>query len=92
MGKLAVLPNIGVKLEEQLNVAGIETPEQLRAIGSHEAWLRLKRMNPAVSMTSLYAIEGAIRGIRWHMLDAQIRHSLRAFAASAEHILRRKGE
>ena len=26
MGKLVVLPNIGVKLEEQLIVAGIDTP------------------------------------------------------------------
>ena len=24
MGKLAILPNIGVRLEEQLNVAGID--------------------------------------------------------------------
>ncbi len=84
MGKLVVLPNIGVKLEEQLIVAGIETPEQLRALGSHEAWLRLRRMDPTVSLTRLYALEGAVRGVRWHLLDEDIKRELRAFAEGAD--------
>ena len=84
MGKLVVLPNIGVKLEEQLIVAGIETPEQLRALGSHEAWLRLRRMDPTVSLTRLYALEGAVRGVRWHLLDEDTKRELRAFAENVE--------
>lgn len=84
MGKLVVLPNIGVKLEEQLIVAGIDTPEQLRALGSHEAWLRLRHMDPTVSLTRLYALEGAVRGVRWHLLDEDTKRELRAFAESIE--------
>lgn len=34
MSKLSDLPNIGKKLEEQLNEVGIETIEQLKEVGS----------------------------------------------------------
>lgn len=84
MGKLAILPNIGVRLEEQLNVAGIDTPEQLRELGSRKIWMRLKRMDPAVNLTRLYALEGAVRGVRWHLLDDDTKSELRDFAAEAE--------
>ena len=84
MGKLAILPNIGVRLEEQLNVAGIDTPEQPRELGSRETWMRLKRMDPTVNLTRLYALEGAVRGMRWHQLDDETKEELRSFAAEAE--------
>lgn len=87
MGKLAILPNVGVRLEEQLNVAGIDTPEQLCEIGSREAWLKLKRMDPSVNLTRLYALEGAVRGMRWHQLDDDTKTDLRAFAAETEKTL-----
>lgn len=80
MGKLTVMPNIGVKLEEQLIVAGITTPEELRALGSREAWLKLRRMDPSTNLTKLYSLEGAILGIRWHVLDEDIKRELKAFA------------
>ncbi|MDY5591499.1 MAG: TfoX/Sxy family DNA transformation protein [Candidatus Fimivicinus sp.] len=37
MGELSKLPNIGKTVEEQLHQVGIETAEQLRKTGSHEA-------------------------------------------------------
>lgn len=40
MGELAKLPNIGKVLEEQLNQAGITTYEELKEIGSRQAWLK----------------------------------------------------
>ena len=84
MGKLAVLPNIGVRLEEQLNVAGIDTPESLRELGSREAWLKLKHMDPSVNSTRLYALEGALRGVRWHLLDDKTKDELKEFAFQAD--------
>lgn len=84
MGKLAVLPNIGVRLEEQLNVAGIDTPESLRELGSREAWLKLKYMDPSVNITRLYALEGALRGVRWHLLDDKTKDELKEFAFQAD--------
>ena len=84
MGKLAVLPNIGVRLEEQLNVAGIDTPESLRELGSREAWLKLMHMDPSVNITRLYALEGALRGVRWHLLDDKTKDELKEFAFQAD--------
>lgn len=42
MGELSRLPNIGDKLEVQLNEVGIETVEQLIKVGSRQAWLDIR--------------------------------------------------
>jgi DNA transformation protein len=41
MGELSKLPNIGTKLEKQLADVGITTAEELKKVGSREAWLRI---------------------------------------------------
>ena len=38
--ELTNLPNIGKEMKKQLNAIGINTPEDLVATGSREAWLR----------------------------------------------------
>lgn len=63
--RLSNLVNIGPKLEELLNEAGIENAETLRKMGSVEATFLLCEQN-VDCVNKLYAIEGAIRGIRWH--------------------------
>jgi|AGTN01.3.fsa_nt_gi N-acetylglutamate synthase and related acetyltransferases len=78
-GALSQMPNIGPKLEAQLMKAGIATPGELRAVGSREAWLRIKAFDPSACLMRLSALEGAIRGVRWHNLDADVRQSLREF-------------
>lgn len=42
LGELATRPNLGPVIRDQLRAIGINTFEQLRALGSEEAWLRLK--------------------------------------------------
>lgn len=42
MSELTKLPNIGAKLEEQLNQIGITTFEELQEIGSRQAWLKIR--------------------------------------------------
>lgn len=79
MGELAKLVNIGPTLEKQLAQAGITTPEELKAAGSREAWLRIKAADPSACIMRLSALEGAIRGIRWHNLDADVKAELSAF-------------
>ena len=82
MGALSQLPNIGEKLEAQLNEAGITTFEELKQIGSREAWLLIKASDPSACLMRLSALEGAIRGIRWHSLDDSVKQSLREFYSS----------
>ncbi len=79
MGELAKLANIGVKVEQQLNEVGIHTPEELACVGSREAWLRIKIMDPSACIMRLNGLEGAIRGIRWHNLDDSTKQELREF-------------
>ena len=42
MGELSKLPNIGAVVEEQLNQVGINTYDQLKEMGSRQAWLKIK--------------------------------------------------
>ncbi|MDD3653108.1 MAG: TfoX/Sxy family protein [Desulfotomaculaceae bacterium] len=79
MGELSKLPNIAAKLEAQLVDVGITTVEELRNIGSREAWLRILARDPSACIMRLSALEGAIQGVRWHYLDEETKKSLKAF-------------
>ena len=79
MSEMTKMANIGAKLEKQLAEAGITTPEELKAVGSREAWLRIKAIDPSACIMRLSALEGAIRGIRWHNLDDKVKKELKAF-------------
>lgn len=79
MGELSKLPNIAEKLESQLAEAGITTAEQLRKIGSREAWCRILLNDPSACIMRLSALEGAIQGIRWHDLDEETKKLLKEF-------------
>jgi DNA transformation protein len=78
MQSLRELPNIGDEMDRCLQQAGIRTPEELRRIGSVEAAILVsphKRSGP-VCRSALCALEGAIRGIRWHSIPKAERDEL----------------
>ncbi len=79
METLLSLPNIGKEMVRQLNGAGIDTPEELRRVGSREAWLRILSRDPSACYMRLCGLEGAIRGIRWHSLNAGVKAELKEF-------------
>jgi len=79
MGELSKLPNIAAKLEAQLAEVGITTTEQLREVGSREAWLRILARDPSACIMRLSALEGALQGVRWHYLDEDTKKSLKEF-------------
>ncbi len=79
MGKLSVLPNIGEKLEQQLNDIGIHTPEQLIKTGSKQAWLKIKEQDPSACIHRLYGLQAAIEGIRKSELSAEKKAELKNF-------------
>jgi DNA transformation protein len=47
MGELSKLQNVGSVVEQQLNEVGISTPEQLKEVGSKQAWLKIKEIDGA---------------------------------------------
>ena len=64
--ELRDLPNIGSVLVDTLRRVGIETPADLQAAGSIEVLLRIHRtiLDDKACANKLYALEGAIRGVR----------------------------
>ena len=79
MGELSKLPNIAAKLEAQLADVGITTFDELKRIGSREAWLRILAKDPSACIMRLSSFEGAIQGVRWHHLDDETKKSLKEF-------------
>lgn len=79
MGELANLPNIGKSVEAQLNQVGIETYEQLKEAGSRQAWLKIKAIDATACIHRLYALEGAIRGVKKAELDPETKADLKDF-------------
>lgn len=76
--ELTDLPNVGAVLARRLREAGIETPAELKAAGSVGAAMRIRSETPgdAPCASMLYAMEGAIRGIRWHDIPKDERSEL----------------
>jgi len=66
--RVSNLVNIGPKLESLLNEVGIHEAEKLREIGSIEATYLLYQKDQDC-MNKLFALEGAIRGVRWHNIQ-----------------------
>jgi len=64
LGELSSLPNISKAIEEKLNRADIFTVEQLKELGSKDAFVRIRLKDPTACINTLCAIEGAIEGIR----------------------------
>lgn len=79
MGELSKLPNIGKEIEKQLNAAGINTEEELRAAGSREAWLKIQKIDSSACIHRLLSLEGAIEGIKKTMLSQDVKKELKAF-------------
>ncbi|GAA0283627.1 TfoX/Sxy family protein [Faecalicatena contorta] len=79
MGELSKLPNIGAVVEEQLREAGITTFDQLRAMGSKQAWLKIQEIDSSACIHRLYSLEGAIRGIKKAQLPPDVKEDLKDF-------------
>jgi DNA transformation protein len=82
VNKLSELQNIGKTLAEKLIFAGIETPQQLFTFGSENAFIKLATIDENACINQLYALEGAIQGIRWHDLSHERKLELLEFFKS----------
>ena len=78
MSNLTNLSNIGKVLAEQLEAVGIHSYEELIDLGSIEALLKIKGKSGKGCYNMLYALEGAIQGIRWHNLSREDKDRLKA--------------
>lgn len=71
MTDLTTMPNIGKEMANKLKSVEIDTAEKLVALGSKEAFFRLKMKYPQVCLVHLYTLEGAIQNTEFHCLSEE---------------------
>lgn len=79
MQHLSELPNIGKELEKRLNKVGINSADELKAMGSCKAFQLLFAVDPTTCINTLMALEGATQEIRWHDLEPAKKQELKSF-------------
>lgn len=79
MDDLTKLPNIGKETARQLYNVGIETYDELKTLGSKEAWLKIQKIDSSACYNRLCGLEGAVQNIRWHYLRDETKQDLKAF-------------
>jgi DNA transformation protein and related proteins len=77
--ELTNLPNIGKTLAGKLITVGISSPGDLMEAGSENAMIRIKTIDKEACLNMLFALEGAIQGIRWHNLEENRKTELKEF-------------
>ncbi len=80
MNSLTELPNIGKTLAAKLEMIGIKNEQKLKEVGSENAIIKIATIEASgACINMLYALEGAIQGIRWHGLDKDRKKELKEF-------------
>ncbi len=83
--------NLGPKSAVWLAEVEIHTPADLKRVGAARAFARIKRARPKqASLNLLYALHGAIAGLRWDRVDKSTKARLAEAAQSALNALERK--
>jgi DNA transformation protein and related proteins len=74
--RLEDVVNIGPALAHDLRAVGVTSPDDLRTVGAEEAWIRLNTAGCRDCLSSLLALEGAVRGVRWMQISADDRDAV----------------
>ena len=82
MTELTSLRNIGKELERKLKAVEIMTAEELKAVGSEEAFVRIKLRDPQVCLVHLYALEGAVTDREYNQLPEDVKKQLKTLSDS----------
>ncbi len=80
MTELTSMRNIGKELERKLKIIGINSAEDLKKIGSKEAFFKLKIRFPEVCLVHLYTLEGAITDTDFNKLSEETKKDLKDFS------------
>lgn len=76
MGDLVGVVNLGKALIAELAAAAITERSELERLGSLKVARRIAVHGGSVCANKLYALEGAIRGVRWHAIPSSERAAL----------------
>lgn len=76
--------NIGTETEARLKEVDIDSFQKLKTIGSEQAFLRLQTIDPGACLNLLYALEGAVQGMRSKDLSHEKKQALQQFYRRAK--------
>ena len=79
MKNLTVLPNIGKVLASKLIDLGYTNLDQIKSAGAEHIFQQLRMIDEDVCINCLYALEGAITGVRWHDLNEKRKMELKHY-------------
>lgn len=79
--------NIGPKSAAWLRQVGLRTLEDVAAVGTVEAFMRVRRAGFKPGLNLLYAIEGALLDCHWQEISDERRHELILAADAATALL-----
>lgn len=79
MTELTTLKNIGTEIARKLQSVGINSAEDLIAVGSKEAFFRLKVRYPNICLVFLYVLQGAIDNVDYNLLSEETKADLKEF-------------
>lgn len=77
MKNLSELPNIGNAVANQLKQVGILDEDDLKSIGAEQAWLKIQQIDKTACINKLYALEGAILGIKKTLIAKRKKRSIK---------------
>ena len=80
MAELTSLRNIGKELVRKLKSVDINTAEELKEVGSEDAFVRLKLHYPNVCLVHLYTLEGAVSDTEYNQLSEDVKQRLKDFS------------
>ena len=80
MAELTSLRNIGKELEKKLKSVDITTAEELKKVGSEEAFIRLKLRHSNVCLVHLYTLEGAMSDTDYNQLSDDTKQRLKSIS------------
>ena len=80
MAELTSMRNIGKEVEKKLKSVEICSAEELKQVGSKEAFFRLKTRYPNVCLVHLYTLQGAIDDIEYNQLSEATKRDLKEFS------------
>lgn len=71
--------NIGKDTEKKLIQVGINSFEELEALGTEQAFLQLQALDSGACVCLLYSIDGAISDTKWNKLSKERKLELQEF-------------
>lgn len=79
MTDLKKCKNLGTVMIQKLNIIEVSNQEILTRLGAEKVFEKLYTIDDSICINHLYALEGAIEGIRWHNLSNIRKEELRLF-------------